>query len=264
MKRIMTVVAALGLVVTACGGGDDSGANTTPAPSADDATVDEATATQEPASAASEETEPEPEPEPETEESAASEQSEADDDDNAASNGDEIRSIDDVPEECRREMAEFLRQVEPIVSPIDWETATFSDFEAISAEFEARSDEFAANSTASGCGDLNFVDDNEFDLVIEFARDEAPGTVAFFEFMSAISGSFDSDGSGSDTAGGFTNCDEAMVFVQGLIDEYDSSADVPASQILQLANLSTIVMTCTPEQLEYFDSEAVNDFFAGE
>jgi len=59
------------------------------------------------------------------------------DDDGGGDSGTPIRSISDVPEVCRKEMADFLRAVEPIVSSIDWSTATMADFQAIADEFEA-------------------------------------------------------------------------------------------------------------------------------
>ncbi len=267
MKRIVVVVAALGLVVGACGGGDDDG---------DSASADIVEATAESQESTGDEASDQLPPEPSDDAGADATDDQADDqaeiDDEAADDdgGDDdglgsetIRSIDDIPEVCREQMADYLREVEPLVSTIDWQAATLADFEAIAEDFEARSEEFEQRSTVEGCDDLDFIDDNEFDLMVEFAADEAPGTVEFFEFLAAarVSGTDDTtDGSTGST--GFTDCESAIEFVQGLVDDYDSFTEVPASQLLQFADLASVYVTCTPEQLEFFDNPEVTDFLS--
>jgi hypothetical protein len=278
MKRIVAVVAALGLAVSACGSGDDAGSDATAEATADSAEASSGDASSDEGSTA-EETEPE-----ETEESAADvtttteqiEESEgtAGQDDTSAStdddNGDDtvsggpIRSIGDIPEVCREQMLNFLRDVEPIVSTIDWQTATFGEFEAIIGDFEAISTEFEQQNLDAGCDDLEFADDREFELMIEFAENEAPGTVGFLRFLAQVNqttGGGDT-GDGSASGAGFADCQEAIDFVQGLIDDYDSFTEVPAASFGKFSGLAAIFITCSPEQLEFFDSPAVNDFLS--
>lgn len=285
MKRIVTAVAALGLAITACGGGDGDADTTASAEvSADaDATAPEGAGTEEPAEAApaqsAESTDSDGASDDgesgdgESGDDDTAESGEADDGDDSsgdaagsdADDGGSIRSISDVPEACRDEMARFLRDIEPIVSPIDWTTATFAEFEAIFAEFETLSDEYDRNSSAAGCDDLDFVEDAEFDLMIDFARDEAPGTVGFLEFLASVGAATGTDGAGDDTgSAGFASCDEAVTFVQDLLDEYDSFTEVPAAELVKFSSLPNVYVTCSPEQLEFFDSPEVNAFLSGE
>jgi hypothetical protein len=252
MKRLMTVVAALTLVAAACGGGDDSTADATAdAPTgstadestADESTADDATMTEEPSAGPGDDT------------------SDADDDDGDVS-GSEIRSISDVPPVCQDAMARFLRALEPIVSPIDWEGATMADFEQIALEFEAKSDEFETAIGDADCDDLNFVDDSEGDILIEFASSEAPGAVGFLEFLDQMRTGTTPGGDGTDTAA-IETCQDAIDFLQGLIDDYASIAEVPASELLKIPSIAALYADCTPEQLEFFDSVDLEEFMAG-
>lgn len=184
----------------------------------------------------------------------------ADDD----SDGDTISvsSLDDVPAVCRDLMSDFLKDIEPIVSPIDWDNATLADFETISAEFEARADQFDTDSEAAGeCDNIDLEDDDSFDLLIEFAQGEAPGTVGFLSF---ISGFLDAAATamGETAAGGSVGtCDEAIAFMDGLMENYDSMEDVPVSELTAMADIVSVIFTCTPEQMTYFENPEVSTFF---
>ena len=41
------------------------------------------------------------------------------------------RRLDDIPQECRDLIGDFLREIEPLVSDIDWENATMADLERL-------------------------------------------------------------------------------------------------------------------------------------
>jgi len=282
MKRIVAVVAALGLAVSACGSDDDAGSAATAEETADSAEASSGDASSDDGATAEETAEPESTEE--TEESAAdvtttteqveeSEETAGQDDTSASTDDDnaddavsagQIRSLGDIPEVCREQMLNFLRDVEPIVSTIDWQTATFAEFEAIIGDFEAISTEFEQQNLDAGCNDLEFAEDREFELMIEFAENEAPGTVGFLRFLAQVNqttGGGDT-GDGSTTGAGFTDCQEAIDFVQGLIDDYDSFTEVPAASLVKFSGLAAIFVTCSPEQLEFFDSPEVNDFLS--
>lgn len=174
-----------------------------------------------------------------------------------------VSSIDDIPQVCRDLMADFLKDIEPIVSPIDWNTATMADFESISGEFEARADQFDMDSDAAGeCDDIELEDDETFDLLVEFAQDEAPGTAGFLTFLGDIANAVVDATTGAGDAA-FETCDDAIAFVDGLIADYDSLEQVPASEITTMANIATVIFTCTPEQIQYFDSPEVSAFLEG-
>lgn len=266
MRRGMAVLASLGLVLAACGGDDsDDGAATAVE------SVEESEAESESESG---------ETVAETDESTADSDADSDtgDDDagDAADDGGDddggtvIRSFDDIPQECRDSMAEFLREIEPIVGDVDWQTATLADFETIGAEFDEISGDFEAENAANGCDDMVFADDDdEFRLLIDFAREEAPGTVGFFEFLSSFApaaedmvGSADGGGDDEDAGGtdGFADCDAAVSFMEQLMADYDSFLEVPAAELMRFSALGTVIGTCSPEQMEFFDSDEFNNF----
>lgn len=184
----------------------------------------------------------------------------ADDD----SDGDTISasSLDDIPQVCRDLMSDFLKDIEPIVSPIDWDNATLADFETISAEFEARADQFDADSDAAGeCDNIDMEDDDSFNILIDFAQDEAPGTVGFLTFISSFVDAAASAMGDTATGGAVETCEEAIAFMDGLMENYDSMEEVPVSELTAMADIVTVIFTCTPEQMAYFDSPEVNAFF---
>ncbi len=263
--RTMTVIAALGLTMGACGGGDDASVDTpaTASDPADEATEAEATEAESTEAESSEAESSEVESsEVESSEVATTEITGDDADSDQASaddGGTSIRSLDDIPERCRDLMAEFLREVEPIVSPIDWETATFSDFEAIGPEFDVESEAFDADFTEARCDDLDFVD-NEFDLMVEFAESEAPGVVGYLRFLSAMGDAGVAGAGGEAGDGAFTSCADGVAFIQVLMDTYDSFADVPATELLKFMQLTALYPSCTPAELDFLDSDEVNAF----
>jgi hypothetical protein len=267
MKRITCVVAALGLVLAACGSSDEEPAANSSGDDPIEASADETT-DEEPAGEPSDDAPADEEPaaNDDTGDDPASDDSSASDDDgNVVSSGGAINSINDIPQVCRDAMADFLREVEPIVSTIDWQTATIADFEAIAADFEAVSDEFDNSFDSRGCEDLEFSGDNEFELMIDFARSEAPGTVSFLEFLNVlgtgVSSTGDAGDDGSASGGELATCDDATAFVESLLENYDNYTQVPAAEFLQLSQITSLFITCTPEQLEFLTGDAFNDFF---
>jgi hypothetical protein len=175
----------------------------------------------------------------------------------------EVSSLDDIPEVCRELMADFLREIEPIVSQVDWDNATMADFEAISAEFEPLADEFDAQTEAEEDCDIELEDDENFDLLIDFAGEEAPGAVGFLGFLNNLMESFNAAMDDStDSDGTAATCEDAMSFVQGLADEYDSIADVPIDQLTQLTELQRGMMSCSLEELEFFNQPEISAFLS--
>jgi hypothetical protein len=272
MKRLVPVVAALTLVAAACGGGDDPVSEAPPADTVEettdestDATDDEATSTEEPA--ADEPETSDDADDPTTGETADADTDDGDDagDDDGDDDGDDaggvtVRSIDDIPEVCRDEMAEFLRAVEPIVSTIDWQTATMADFEQIATEFEAQAEEFELATSDAGCNELTFADESEGSILIEFAEKEAPGAVGFLEFLEQMRTGATPDDEGSAAPDGIETCQDAIDFLQGLMDDYESMSGVPAAELVKIPNIAPLYAECTPEQLEFFDNPELEQF----
>ncbi len=185
-------------------------------------------------------------------------------DDGDDSDGDmiSVSSLDDIPEVCRDLMSDFLKDIEPIVSPIDWDNATLADFETISADFEARADQFDADSDATGeCDNIDMEDDDSFALLIEFAKDEAPGTVGFLSFISEFVDAAASAMGDTAAGGEVGTCEEAIAFMDELMVSYDSMDEVPMSELTAMADIVSVIFTCTPEQMTYFERPEVNAFF---
>ncbi len=262
MKRIITIVTALGIGLAGCGGDDDA------ADSVADTTVEstENTSTDTTIEMSSEES---------SEEMASGEMSssaepveEMSSDDGtsegASGNGDPIRTVDEIPKECRDEMASFLREIEPIVSPIDWETASIADFESIADDFTAQTAEFEAASAAAECNDLVFEEGGEFELLVDFAEQEAPGVVGFFEFLEIMrapsAASDDGSAAGDSEAVTLETCADGIAFMEDLLAEYDTIRDVPASQLATFQQLPPVLSTCTATEAEFFSREDVDAF----
>jgi hypothetical protein len=251
MKRTIAAIAiTLGLV--ACGSGDDD--TGTPVDPGDEEPGDEEPADEEPA-----DEEPGDE-EPENEEPA---DDDAADDDAAASGS--IDALDDIPKPCRDLMADFLRDVEPIVSQVDWQAATLSDFEQVSSEFEERANEFDLATEREGCDDLQFEEDDGFGLILELADDVAPGTVPFFEFLDSMRAGvppIDGDDDGGTASGALEDCDDAIENIERLMAEYDAFTEVPVSELAKFANMASVMMSCTPDQLSFLENPEVSDFLS--
>ena len=256
MKRTIAAVAVtLGLV--ACGGGDDDATPATEEPTEEPAEVP---AAEEPAAEEPATEEPAEEPaaeEPATEEPAEEPAAEEPADD--SSSGGSIDSLDDIPQECRDLMEDFLQDVEPIVEPIDWSNATLTDFEQVAADFEERASEFDTASGSEGCDELDFAEDDGFQLVVEFASDVAPGTVEFFEFLDTMRGGA---ASGEDASGALEDCDDVIAGLEQLMADYDAFSEVPVNEIAKYANMASAMMSCTPEQLQALEGEEMNDFLS--
>ncbi|MDW3214942.1 MAG: hypothetical protein R8G01_13145 [Ilumatobacteraceae bacterium] len=271
MKRTMTVVAALTLVAAACGGGDASSDATTetPAESTEESTEEVSAEIDEDATADESSDGPGDDTDTsgtdDTDEDLVDDDDDRDDTDTSGTDDDgpEIRSISDVPAHCRDAMADFLRAVEPIVEDTDWTTASIADFERIATEFEEQADEFEDAVGDTGCDDMNFVDDSEGEILIEFARDEAPGAVGFLEFLDQMRTGAAPGGEDPSAAPGIETCQDAIDFLQGLMDDYDSLTDVPAAELLKIPGIAPLYATCTPEQLEFFDDVGLEEFMNG-
>lgn len=256
MRKMAAYFAALSLLLVACGGSTavstDQASDEADAPTSTSAT----TATEESADASQGDDDPMAE-QPDEVGDVVDDSTDTDDDTTTVS------SIDDVPQVCQDLMAEFLRDIEPIVSPIDWDNATMADFNQVSADFEPLADKFDADSEATGeCDDIDMDEDGSLDILIDFAQDKAPGTVGFLTFLNGLMGEV-VDPITPDADAGFSSCDEAIEYMDSLMAEYESGADIPINEFTQVAGVATVFFSCTPEQLEYFDSDEVNAFFDG-
>lgn len=254
MRKIATYLAAMSLLLVACGGStpvstaeasDDSDSG--PAPTSETTETEETTDASE------------------TDEDVMADEADDGVDDSTDTKDDPttVSSIDDIPQVCQDLMADFLRDIEPIVSPIDWDNATMADFEQVGTDFEPIADKFDADSEATGqCDDIDMDEDGSLDILVEFAEQEAAGTVGFLTFLSSFMDAVVGPVTGSGDAA-FSTCDDAIDFIDGLMNDYESSADVPMSDLTAMAGIAGVMLTCTPEQQAYFTSPEVTAYLEG-
>ncbi len=174
-------------------------------------------------------------------------------------------SLDDLPSECRDALADFLRAIEPTVSEIDWETATLADMETMGTDIEAPGTELDTKLAEANCPDFEpDADDGSIAMMIEFAEDEAPGTVGWLTFISTLASSVDENGISEGSADLPTDCDGAIAYVEAATTQADSMMDLPLTEFTNLgAVMQTIQSECPVEQTAAF-FEANADFFSGQ
>jgi hypothetical protein len=170
--------------------------------------------------------------------------------------------LDEVPQECIDQFVEFLQAIEPIVEPIDWANATMADLEELGTQLEPLSDEFdTAIDENSECANLNVEasDEETFEVMIEIARDEAPGTVAYFEWIRDFAVE---PAGGSEVSG---DCETDIAAMQAIIDEGGTMADLPLAELTAVGELMTAISTeCSRERAdEFLASEDVLAWLGG-
>jgi hypothetical protein len=159
-----------------------------------------------------------------------------------------IDDVDDLPAECRQIMGDFLREIEPIVNAVDWENATIASLETFDTTFTDPSDRLDAAMEASGCDRYDFgpESDTSLEFTIELARVEAPGVVAWLEFIRDLDATGVPDGIPTD-------CEGAIAFVSELIGRTSGMSEVPISQFTGVTSaMSTIQSECPTEQWTAF------------
>lgn len=251
-RRIAAVVALGALGLAACGGGDDEdeAAATTAATTSPDTTAPSTTTgeTTTPSTAAPSTTTA---PSPTTADAGDTADTSTDDDRVI------ISGLDELPQECVDALAEFLRRIEPIVSEIDWDVATLSDFDAISAQLEDEAD--ILDEPGAACDDFDFASDEEsLQAVVEFAEEEAPGVVGWLEFIGQIS----ADPTGDAAADGPQTCDEAIAYVEALVEEGTPMSSIPVSDLGAITQAFNVITTdCDPEvAAEFFERVDIAEF----
>jgi len=282
MKRRLSVLVVLG-VLTACGGGSKEASPSSDSTDSTDSTLDQdssdSTLDQDSTNSTIDQdaTEPETSDDPaspgDSDEAAVDGDSiePADDDGDPANATDDdmtepdddtimIDDVDDLPTECRQIMGDFLREIEPIVNAIDWQTATMASLQTLDTTFGEPSDRLDAAMAASGCDRYDFGPENDTDLefTIELAKAEAPGVVTWLEFIRDLNAADAPDGIPTD-------CEGAIAFVDELIERTSGMSEVPISQFTGVTGaMSTIQTECPTERwTAYFDDPAFQAWATG-
>ena len=177
--------------------------------------------------------------------------------------GGQTVDIGDIPQECVDAFIGYLRAIEPVLEEVDWANASLADFEGIAESLESVTEEYEAEIAGSSCEDLEVdsTGDESFQYMIDLARQEAPGTVPYFEMIRDFATGM---GEGSDIEVS-NDCETDIATMQGIVDEGVPMQEMPANELGAVGGLITsISANCSQERsLEFFSKEDVAAYMAG-
>lgn len=169
-------------------------------------------------------------------------------------------SINDIPQECIDAFVGYLQALEPFLKGFDPATATMADFEAFGTELEPATATYTEASANAGCDKLNIdaSDDATFQAIIEIAQREAPGTVAYWEWIRDLSATTQTSAASGDCE---TDVDALMVFV----NRGGTMNDLTLAEVNEVSNVMTAIATeCTNDRTtEVFADPKVTAFLGG-
>jgi hypothetical protein len=113
--------------------------------------------------------------------------------------------------------------------------------------------------------------------LIDIAKDKAPGTVAYFQFLKALSDGFDNTSvpptvadaaTGGDTGGANasdlpTDCEGAKAYIEGLMAEHDTMFDLPTSDLVDVGQVTKVLYDNCPATDQFFARDDVTKFMGG-
>ncbi|MGZ4671618.1 MAG: hypothetical protein ACXV98_08070 [Ilumatobacteraceae bacterium] len=175
-----------------------------------------------------------------------------------------VKNFGDMPPQCIKLLSTFLKQIEPIVSKVDWTKATLADFEALGTQFTDESKSFDTQSTAAGCDKYNVTgsDADQLKQVMALAAKEAPGTLKFLTYMSTLSSS--TTGGGATGASIPADCAGLTAAVEAYMAKGKTIKDLTMADITSLGQVvSAIGTSCTPDEASaFFDRADVKAFLS--
>lgn len=176
------------------------------------------------------------------------------------SEGSGSAGLADMPQECVDALAGYLQAIEPTVEGVDFDNATAEDLETLGTELEAVSEEYATSIEALDCPDPEGSEEEAFDAIIALAESEAPGTVAYLEWIRSFA---ESVGDIGESASG--DCETDITALETLIDEKGSISNLTMGEVVEVGGLvSAITTNCPPERAEEFlGQEKVTTFLEG-
>lgn len=168
----------------------------------------------------------------------------------------------DMPQECIDAFVNFLQAIEPVVEGFDFENATIDDMETIGTELEAATAGPTAEMDNLDCPDPSGTDEETFAAMIDIAEREAPGTVAYFEWIQDFAGDFEDGEGATDAASG--DCETDIERMELLIDDNDGMGDMSLAEVTAFGSLMTSITTeCSADRAQEFLSQPeVQEFMA--
>jgi hypothetical protein len=172
-----------------------------------------------------------------------------------------VSDLGDMPPKCIDLFSKFLKKIEPTVSEIDWNKATLADFEKFGETFQTESDSFDKDTSAAGCDKYNLEgsDEKQFEQITALAKSEAPGTVAFLEFLNSLT---DSATSGNSLP---ADCDGTIAELEPFLSGGGTMKDLTIADVTRVGQLLTAVRSnCTEaESTAFFSRDDVTAFVSG-
>jgi hypothetical protein len=138
-----------------------------------------------------------------------------------------VGSFSDIPAACLDAFRGYLQEIEPFVEDFDAESATMAEFEALAEQFEDATLQY--EDDIADCPELDLETEEAFAAMIDFARSEAPGTVAYFEFLQQFIGSVDSGDGGTSASG---NCDTDIAAIEEFVERGGTASDLTVAESL--------------------------------
>lgn len=98
---------------------------------------------------------------------------------------------DQVAPECLDALVTFLQAIEPSAEGIDWSGTDLVDQETdmFFVAVEDASEEFSLKASVCDDVDVNLIEGAEIELLLQIARDEAPGVAPWLEFLRDLAAS---------------------------------------------------------------------------
>jgi hypothetical protein len=156
-----------------------------------------------------------------------------------------------VPSECLDVVQGFLQEIEPIVSTFDFQGGDIEDYLQLLMDQYPALTTLAEGVVGAQCGEMTQVVDPEMapDL-LAWAEQNAPGTVAYLEIMTA------------ETPERGNDCQAFIDTMQGYVDQGGAFADLEPSEKHDVANLYAAITSWCGLQTagEYLSRPEVEGF----
>jgi hypothetical protein len=173
-----------------------------------------------------------------------------------------VDDFGDMPPKCIELLGTFLKQIEPTVSAIDWDTATLGDFEEFEDSFKAKSDAFDAQTAAEGCDkySLTGTDQTQLEQMTDLAAAEAPGTLGFIKFLGALTTAATANADALPT-----DCIGTIAAIEPFLAQGGTMKDLTMAEVTELGQLlPTIGTNCTAEEAAAFYARDDLNAFIGD
>lgn len=161
----------------------------------------------------------------------------------------ETVDLSDMPQECIDAFVAYLQAIEPVVQGFDFATATMDDMEAMGTELETATAAQTAEMESLNCPDVDASDEEVFAAMIDIAQREAPGTVAYFEWIQSFAASAGEEG-GLSSSG---DCETDIETMEAFIAEKETMGNLTFAELTGFGELMTGITTeCTGARVEEF------------